>query len=69
MLDYAGKQKRKTELFQNQSLGAKAKRLFSMNEVENLLLAHRPAISNTIQQAMQGKLTNQRFPALQPFNF
>ena len=48
MLEYGGKKNRVTELFQSQSLGAKAKRLFSMNEVENLLLAHKPAVSNTV---------------------
>ena len=61
MLEYAGKNKRVTELFGSQSLGAKAKRLFSMNEVENLLLAHKPALSNTVTQALTGKLTTQKF--------
>ena len=54
VLEYAGKQKRATELFKSQTLGAAAKRLFSMNEVENLLLAHKPALCNTVQMAMQG---------------
>ena len=69
MLEYAGKQKRASELFGSQSFGAKAKRLFSMNEVENLLLAHKPALLNTISLAMQGKLTTQKFSTLQPFNY
>lgn len=41
MLEYGGKSKRSSELFGSQSIGAKAKRLFNMNEVENLLLAHK----------------------------
>ena len=69
VLDYGGKQRRATELFKDQSLGAKAKRLFAMNEVENLLLAHKPALCNTVAMALQGKLTTQKFPTLQPFNF
>jgi len=40
-----------------------------MNEVENLLLAHKPAICNTITAALTGKLNTQRFPTCQPFNF
>ena len=52
MLEYAGKTKRQSELFASQSFGAKAKRLFNMNEVENLLLAHKPYICNTVAAVM-----------------
>ena len=48
MLEYAGKNKRASELFTGQTAGAKFKRLFQMNEVENLLLAHKPAMLTTV---------------------
>ena len=69
VLEYAGKQKRAAELFKQQTLGAAAKRLFQMNEVENLLLAHKPVLCNTVNLAMTGKLPTQKFPATQAFNF
>ena len=69
MLDYAGKTKRSTELFQSQSAGSRIKRLFTGNEVENLLLAHKPALCQTVTNALQGKLTTQKFQTLQPFDF
>ena len=48
MLEYAGKSKRSSDLFGSNTLSAKAKRLFLSNEVENLLLAHKPLISQTV---------------------
>ena len=54
MLEYAGKQKRgATELFKSQTTGSKLKSLFSSsNEVENLLLAHKPALCATVTSAL-----------------
>ena len=45
------------------------KRLFTGNEVENLLLAHKPALCTTVTNALQGKLPTQKFPTLQPFDY
>lgn len=49
MIEYAGKQQRGTELWQSQSFGAKAKRLFVSDDVENLLLAHKSAMNSLVQ--------------------
>ena len=32
-------------------------------------MAHKPALCQTVTNALQGKLTTQKFPTLQPFDF
>ena len=71
MLEYAGKNQRKSDLFQDKDGWAKSKKLFSnmFSDVENVLLQHKPLVATLVDQVMKGKLSQQQYPATQAFDF
>jgi len=65
MLEYAGKNQRRSDLFNDKSGWQNSKKLFTgmFSDVENVLLQHKPLTSIIVDQLMKGKLSSQEYPA------
>ena len=71
MLEYAGKGKRTSNLYDDNSVLAKGKKLFSnmFTEVQNVLLQHKPLMTTIIDSAVKGKLPPDQYPSTVGFDF
>lgn len=67
LIEYAGKATRGGDLFAQKDVFSKGKRLFNayFKEVQNVLLQHKPQVSNYVDQLFKGKLSLNEFPGTQ----
>ena len=71
MLEYAGKSKRTSNLYDDNSVLAKGKKLFSnmFTEVQNVLLQHKPLLTTILDSVVKGKLPPDQYPSTVAFDF
>jgi len=73
MFDFAGKDKRKGDLFAKQDFLKKSKTLlnnvFMLEPEQNVFMQHKPYITQIVDALLKGRLSQQQYTSTQPFDF
>ena len=65
MLEYSGVHSRENNLFNQEAVAKITKKLFKgLSGVDNIYTQHAPLLSETLEDALKGKLNAQTFPYL-----
>ena len=73
MIEYAGKDKRRGDLFAKQDFLKKSKTLlnnvFMLETEQNVFLQHKPFVTQIVDQLLKGRLSQHQYISTQPFDF